>query len=395
VTRITAREPMSSRGELSVSRIVDLGSIVLCALLPLFAIVVMFHDAIATEGVAFDLRVFYVAAEAALRGDTIYPPTDDATLLDGRAYVYPPLTAVAIAPLTMLPMEAAGLMVMVLLVVAACAIPLLLGVRDWRCVGMVLLWPPVISAIQTANVSIPLALAAALVWRYRDHVAKPGLALGVALAMKLVFWPLAIWLVVLRRYSAAVWAAVSSIALVLASWAVVAFDGFRDYPDLLRRLSDVMDDRGYSAYALLLDLGAPSTPARAVWMGVAVATLAGIVVVGRRGDARSSFILAIAASLAFTPVVWLHYFTLLLVVVALAQPRLGALWLVPLAFFVTPGSGDPTPFQTSVTFATAALTIVLAYRASVARFGAERTSDVVSRGGYVQPASAQSTPTTA
>jgi hypothetical protein len=159
---------------------------------------------------------------------------------------------------------------------------------------------------------------------------------------------------------------------MLGSWAIVSFDGFRDYPGLLRRLSDVMDDRGYSVYALLLDLGAPSTPARAAWLAVAVAILAAVVVVGRRGDQRSAFILAIAASLASTPVVWLHYFTLLLVVVALAQPRLGLIWLVPIAFFVTPGSGDPTPFQTTVTFATAALTLVLAYRASAARFASER-----------------------
>lgn len=358
---------------MTVARAVRLGSIVLCALLPPFALVVMFHDAIVTEGVAFDFRVFYVAAEGALRGETIYPPVDDPTLLDGRAYVYPPLTALVLAPLTLVSMDAAGLIVMVLLVVAVMAIPLLLGVRDWRCVGFVLLWPPVISAIQTANVSIPLAFAAALVWRYRDGSVRPGVALGVALAMKLLFWPLAVWLLVLRRYSAVVWAAVSSVVLVFGSWTIVSFDGFRDYPGLLRRLSDVMDDRGYTVYAFLLDLGAPSVPARLLWIGVAVATLVGVVVVGRRGDARSAFILAIAASLAFTPVVWLHYFTLLLVVVALAQPTLGPLWLLPLAFFVTPGSGDPTPFQTSVTFLTAALTFVLAYRASAVRYGSEPT----------------------
>jgi hypothetical protein len=229
----------------------------------------------------------------------------------------------------------------------------------------------VISAIQTANVSIPLAFAAALVWRYRDRSVRPGLALGVALAMKLVLWPLGLWLLVRRRYAAVVWAAVSSVVLMLGSWAIVSFDGFRDYPELLRRLSDVMDNRGYSVYALLLDLGAPSAPARAAWIAVAVVLLAAIVVVGRRGDQRSAFILAIAASLAATPVVWLHYFTLLLVVVALAQPRLGLIWLVPMAFFLTPGSGDPTPFQTTATFATAALTFVLAYRASAARFASQ------------------------
>ena len=68
----------------------------------------MFHDAIVTEGVAFDFRVFYVAAEAALRGDTIYPPVDDPTLLDGRAYVYPPLLAVLMTPLTRAPHRCGG-----------------------------------------------------------------------------------------------------------------------------------------------------------------------------------------------------------------------------------------------------------------------------------------------
>ena len=75
--------------------------------------------------------------------------------------------------------------------------------------------------------------------------------------------------------------------------------------------------------------------------------------------------MAIAASLAFTPIVWLHYFALLLVVVAVAQPRLGAVWFVPLAMVITPGSGSPTPFETSATLAIAGLTVALALRASL------------------------------
>jgi hypothetical protein len=62
--------------------------------------------------------------------------------------------------------------------------------------------------------------------------------------------------------------------------------------------------------------------------------------------------------------VWLHYFALLLVVVALARPRLGAVWFVPLAMVITPGSGHPTPFETAVTLAVAAVTIALAMRAT-------------------------------
>src|SRR5262249_5046609 len=42
--------------------------------------------------------------------------------------------------------------------------------------------------------------------------------------------------------------------------------------------------------------------------------------------------LAIAAALAASPIVWVHYFLLLLVPLALTQPRLSALWLVPLLY---------------------------------------------------------------
>jgi hypothetical protein len=88
-------------------------------------------------------------------------------------------------------------------------------------------------------------------------------------------------------------------------------------------------------------------------------------VLARRGDERTAFIVAIAASLALTPIVWLHYFALLLVVVALAQPRLGPVWFVPLAMILTPGSGQPTPFQTSWTLAVALITVGLAVRLSL------------------------------
>ena len=76
-----------------------------------------------------------------------------------------------------------------------------------------------------------------------------------------------------------------------------------------------------------------------------------------KGPERAAFILAIAAALALTPIVWLHYFALLLVVVAIAQRRLGVLWFVPLGMVVTPGSGHPAPWQTAWTLVVAAVTI--------------------------------------
>jgi hypothetical protein len=148
----------------------------------------------------------------------------------------------------------------------------------------------------------------------------------------------------------------------LGSWVVVSFDGLRAYPALLRRLSEIMDDRGYTLYALGLEYGVPGEAARAAWIALAGALVVAVAVRGRRGDERGAFVLAIGASLAVTPIVWLHYLSLLVVVVAVARPRLGLVWFLPLALVVTPGSGNPTPFETTVTFCVAVLTVTLAFR---------------------------------
>ena len=89
------------------------------------------------------------------------------------------------------------------LVLVALAIPYVLDVRDWRCYGLVLLWPPVISAIQTANLTLWLALAAAVTWRYRERVFPAAVAIGLTLAAKFFLWPVVVWLAATRRLASA------------------------------------------------------------------------------------------------------------------------------------------------------------------------------------------------
>ena len=66
---------------------------------------------------------------------------------------------------------------------------------------------------------------------------------------------------------------------------------------------------------------------------------------GRRGEDLRSFTLALAASLALTPIVWLHYLVLLLVPLAIARPRFSAIWLVPLLLWLTPLNGNGESIQ--------------------------------------------------
>ena len=105
--------------------------------------------------------------------------------------------------------------------------------------------------------------------------------------------------------------------------------------------------------------GPPPSLARAVWLAAWVSLLVSVALVGREGDERTAFVLAITAALALSPIVWLHYFTILLVAVAVAQPRLGAAWFAPLAMYVATGHGNPTSFETTTTLAAAALTVTL------------------------------------
>ena len=110
--------------------------------------------------------------------------------------------------------------------------------------------------------------------------------------------------------------------------------------------------------------------------------LGGVVSLARRGDQRRAFVLALAATLACSPIVWLHYFALLLVVVAVAEPWLGPAWFVPFAMYASTGTHNGTTAQTAVTVVAAALTVVVALRPAgirSRRFLAARTSPVGGR----------------
>ena len=252
---------------------------------------------------------------------------------------------------------------MLLLAGAAVATLYVLGARDWRCYGLMFLWPPVISAIQTANLSLWFALALAITWRFRDRVVPVTASISVALAAKLFLWPLLVWLVATRRFLSAAATSIVAAGVLLLSWATIGFAGMSAYPGLLHRVEQIVGGRTYTAYMLGVDSGLPTPVARAVWLILGSALLGSLIVVALRGDERSAFVLAIAAALAFTPILWLHYFCLLLVVVAIAQPRLGLAWFAPLAMYVATGHGNPSALQETVTILAASVTVALSLAA--------------------------------
>jgi hypothetical protein len=129
-------------------------------------------------------------------------------------------------------------------------------------------------------------------------------------------------------------------ALALVSWSVIGFRGLADYPALLRKLADVEAENSYSAFAILRAADVPELVARGVVIAFCAILLglawraARVSSSDRAERDRRSLTLALAAGFVLTPILWLHYLVLLFVPIALARPRLSALWFAPLVLTV-------------------------------------------------------------
>ena len=292
-------------------------------------------------------RSFRPAAEAVLNGQSPYPPPVAESMAERDAFVYLPFAAFVFTPFVLLPPLAADLVATGLMILFALAALWIVGVRDWRCYGIATFAPTLVNAIQTANLTVPLLLALAAIWALRHRAVLPGLVLALTLATKLFLWPIFVWLLATRRYRAAAASAAATVVLVGGSWALIGFAGLGDYPALLRMLAHSLEYDSYTIFALLSDLGAPGLLAKGVGIAVGAATLLGCWILGRHGDETRSFTLAILSALLLTPIVWLHYFALLLVPVAIVHKRLSLAWALPVLFWLfVQGSGNGTTFQT-------------------------------------------------
>jgi alpha-1,2-mannosyltransferase len=297
------------------------------------------------SGLAYwDLHALWNAGHSVLEGHSPYGPSDAAALAGQQAFVYPAPAALAATPLALLPFGAAGPIFLLLSLGALLLALRLAGVEDWRVYGIALLSEPVLHGLSLGAVSPFLALGVAAAWRWRDRRWVAGAAIAALIVVKIYLWPLLLWLAFTRRLGAAVIAAGLAVATSVAAWAVLGFAGLRGYPHMLELLSRLVEGKGYSLVALALSLGAGVTVARGLGAMVAIALLALVAVRGRREGADTwTLAVAIGASLALTPIVWLHYFVLLLVPLAIASPRLGPLWLVPVAFCAVGGQSTDPP----------------------------------------------------
>lgn len=330
------------------------------AVAPVVATMYFLYLASRGADLAFDFRHAYATgADAVLVGESPFPAANDPALADGTRYVYPPLTAYLVAPFAILPSVVGEWAFTAAMIASVLGALRLVGVCDWRVYGVVFLWPPVQSGLLNANVSLPITLVLALAWRLRTSRVPVGIAVGAAVALKLFLWPLALWVWAACGRRAGAVAGLASATLVLAPWALIGFAGLAGYPELLRALEAEMASSSYSLYAFLLELGTPESVSRAGSIALALGVIWAGVVVGRRGDDRRSLTLIVAGALLGTPLVWMHYFSVLVVVLALARPVLSPLWLAPTLLWGLPMVHYVDPAVTEIAFALGVFALVV------------------------------------
>jgi alpha-1,2-mannosyltransferase len=310
------------------------------------------------DKLGFDFRAaYYPAAELVAEGRSPYPvDPHDPQPGEMTLYHYPPQLAVVLAPLTRLPVEAVALGAVLVSFLALMAALALVGVRDVRCYAAVVIWQPSWNALEMANVSALLALGVALVWRFRDRLWPLAGALGVLVALKLFLWPLLAWAVATRRIAAAGLAVPIGLVSVFGSWALIGFAGLGSYPDLL---SVISTQSSYSIEDMAQVLSFDAATGRAASLLVGGLLLALCVQLARRGDETRSFFMAIAAALAMSPIVWLHYLVLLAVPIGIARPRFSPIWLLPIVLWVCPRAGNGDGLETFLPAAVTAAVFVL------------------------------------
>jgi hypothetical protein len=232
-------------------------------------------------------------------------------------------------PFALLPVKAAEILFMLILVASMMAALRLLEVRDPRCVLVALVCTPTVNGVMLGNITPMILLGAALAWRFRARHLTSTTISAVVVVAKLFLWPLAVWLLAARGRRSMLTCIAAGVLTGLLGWMVIGFAGLTSYPSMILDVAKIGEPRGLSLVAFLMYLGLGVGPARFLAFTAAFALLLISWKLARRGHHDNAFGVVFIAVLSATPVVWDHYMILLFIPIALLSPRISWLWFLP------------------------------------------------------------------
>jgi alpha-1,2-mannosyltransferase len=304
---------------------------------PLVATLALVFFQFKLHAVATDFHVAYFpAAKRLLSGLSPYALTPR-QVAAGTGFVYPALSALLFAPFALISRGAAQVIYMLVGIVCVPATLRTLNIRDWRIYGVAMLWFPVFDGWQSGNVTLPLTLMIALAWRHRERPWVAGLLTAAAISIKPFVWPLGLWLLATRRWKAAAWALASGLVLNLLAWGLVGFNEISTFLRLSSEDTKALWKGGYSVLAVAHHLGLGRSAGEVLLVLLSAVAAAAVVYLGAvKRRERDALVLAVLLMLLASPLLWAHYFSLLLIPLALCRPRLAAVWGLPLLMWPMP-----------------------------------------------------------
>lgn len=337
----------------------------LLGVVPIVATLALIAFQFKIHAVAVDFHVaYYPAARRLLSGLNPYAITH-AQIVAGTAFVYPAFSAVAFAPFALIGRGVSQVLYMLLCLACVPATLRVLNVKDWRVYGLAMLWLPVFVGWQSGNVTLPLMLMVALTWRYRDRPLVSGLLAAAAISLKPFVWPIGLWLLATGRWKASAWALAWGAAINLVAWAVVGYNQIHTYLHLSSEVTAALWKGGYSMLAVAHHLGFGRTVGDGLLLATSAAAAAGVVYLGTiKRREIDALVLAILLMLLASPLLWSHYFSLLLVPVALRRPRLSPVWALPLLMWPMPPRQPVFGWEELLAWAVAGAVLVSVTRTS-------------------------------
>lgn len=306
-----------------------------------------------------DLDIFITAGRAVVHGHDPFPALGTAQVWSGSGFVYPWLTAWLFAPTAALSLPSAVLLMAGLSMLAiAVGVRCVLGPRlvPFACV---LFASPTLDGLQMGTLNAVLFLGLCLAWRWRDRPAPVGMTIGILVTLKILCWPLVVWLILTRRRAGAAWAIGASAVLLGVGWVLGPLGPVR-YADLLRQLGSHEMYTTAGLQGVLVRWSLPVTAAELIGLGCAAA----LVTMTAKSDDPTIYAATVVAALLASPVVWHHYY--LLAAAPLLLVRNGPWWYLVVGWASTAArpTGDLSWVLVSVAAGAtvAVVTIVGAWR---------------------------------
>jgi hypothetical protein len=288
--------------------------------------------ALSSAGWGYDFHAYFEAAQRLLNTGSPYQPQT----LGGRfspgpggLYLYSPVPALLVVPLTLLSSvgaTAAWFVMRLTLLVATCALLPVSRSTRLAVLGVAALSFPVLYDLNLGNVSVIVTFLAVVGWRWLDR------PLGsVAIAMSVAFRPtLALiggWWLVRRQWKPFLWLSLAAVALVASSLPFVGVQGWTDYVRLLSNVKAISGvDSGSDLASAALSVGlSQQFGVLALMCGYALTV--GAILLSLRRASDVSYVVAITGTLLVSPRLESHYLALLILPAALLADR-GWRWAV-------------------------------------------------------------------